>query len=210
VNRQERRILSNARFSGGLLRVTREARRTIVGALEAREPVALVVDVPRAAGETIAAGGPADVTVTEPDARLARLRLDLAEGATRLEITGTRPIEERYEVGRIPPDVVEEVLSVGGAVDDETAERLSALAAAAARIDEIDRRIETMEATIDDLREAVAADRENLSAIDVATPEGARVRERIVERTEEIDGALGELRALREERLELQDRLRRP
>ena len=90
------------------------------------------------------------------------------------------------------------------------AARLAALAEAAAEIAAIDRRIGTLEADLADLREAVASDRDNLEAIDVTTPEGARIRERLIARTDEIDATLGTLRQLRQDRLAAERKLRNP
>lgn len=210
VTRDGRRELTSASLRDGALRVVREARRDITLRVEAREPVALVVDIPRIGDETLSADADAPVELTTVSAGLGRLRAELPEGVTTIELTGRRPLFEDYVVGNIPPVVIEEVLSVGGAVDEETAERLRAVAAAAAEIDAIDRRIATLEADVADLREAVASDRDTLEAVDATTPEGARIRERLISRTDAIDAGLSDLRDLRQERLAAERKLRNP
>ena len=87
---------------------------------------------------------------------------------------------------------------------------MRAIAAASARVAEIDRRLAALEADIGALRQAVAADRDNLKAIDAATPEGGKVRERIITRTDEIDAMLDTARDLRAERLQAERDLRNP
>ncbi|WMS44757.1 hypothetical protein RDV64_10400 [Acuticoccus sp. MNP-M23] len=210
LNQNRRQTLTSARIADGSLRVRRDASRQIVLALEAAEPVTLVTDVPVNGNETVTVESNARVDVIKVSESLYRVRATLEMGATRIDVTAVRPILEQYMVSNIPTYVIEEVLSVGGAVDEETAAQLRSLAAASARIAEIDRRLQTLEADIADLRQAVAADRDNLEAIDAATPEGARVRERIIGRTEEIDAMLGTTRDLRRERLEAERALRNP
>ncbi|MEM9222378.1 MAG: DUF4139 domain-containing protein [Pseudomonadota bacterium] len=210
VTENERFRLTSARLVDGSLRIQRQARRQIVLALDASEPVSMVVDVPTTRGEDVSAAASVPAEVSKVSAELTRVRLELPGGTARLNLTGTRPYFEQYVASNIPTAVIEEVLATNGVVDAQTAERLNALAAAAARIAEIDRRIGTVEADVADLREAVAADRENIAAVDVNTPEGARMRERLIARTDEIDTGLNLLRDLRRERLEEENKLRNP
>ena len=210
ITGNQRRSIASASIVDGTLRIRRDARRDVTLVATTDEAVTLVVDVPRVNGEEIAAEAGVAVTVSTVDPQLARVRIALAPGETSIALTGTRPIYESYLVSDIPMPVIEEVLSVDGAVDDETAARLAALAEAAAEIAAIDRRIGTLEADLADLREAVASDRDNLEAIDVTTPEGARIRERLIARTDEIDATLGTLRQLRQDRLAAERKLRNP
>ncbi|MEM8663157.1 MAG: DUF4139 domain-containing protein [Pseudomonadota bacterium] len=210
ITQNQQYRLSRAQIVDGTLRLRRDARRQIVLAMEASEPVTAVIDLPTISGEDIAADASAPVELSTVNATLTRVRVDLPAGSTRLDLPGERPISESYMVSNIPTAVIEEVLSTGGAVDAQTAERLRRVAASAARIAEIDRRINTLDADVADLRVAVESDRENLDAINVSTPEGARIRERLIERTDRIDEALAMLRDLRRERLEEERALRNP
>lgn len=210
ITGDNRQSISSASIVDGALRVRRQAQRDIMLVAEAAEATTLVVDVPRASGEEITGQGGAGVEVSTVNPQLARVRVELEPGETRIALTGVRPIFETYMVSNIPTPVIEEVLSVNGAVDEETAARLRAVADAAAEIAAIDRRLATLEADLSDLREAVAADRENLEAIDVTTPEGARIRERLIARTDEIDTTLESVRSLRQDRLEAERKLRNP
>ena len=209
LNQNNRQTLTSARIADGSLRVRRETARQIVLALEAAEPVTLVADVPVSGNETVTVEG-GEAEVTKVSESLYRVRAKLGAGATRIDITAVRPLLEQYMVSDIPTYVIEEVLSVGGAIDAETAARLRTIAAASARVAEIDRRLATLEADIDALRQAVAADRDNLEAIDASTPEGGRVRERIIARTDEIDAMLDTARDLRAERMQAERDLRNP
>ncbi len=210
VKGDQRWSLSSAHFSDGALRILRQARRDISLTVEAKEAITLVVDLPQENGEAMAAEAAVPVEVSTVSPTLSRVRIALPAGSTQIEITGKRPIWESYMVSNISTAVIEEVLAVDGAVDAETAERLQAVAAAAAEIASIDRQLGTLEADLADLREAVASDRDNLEAIDVSTPDGARIRERLVARTDAIDAAMANLRDLRQQRLEAESKLRNP
>ncbi len=203
-----RQTLTNARIVDGTLRLRRSAVRQIVLAADAKEAVTLVTDIPVSGNEEVRVTSDSATELTKVSEGLYRLRATLEPGSARIDVTAERPIVEQYVVSDIPTFVIEEVLSVGGAVDEETAARLREMAAASARIAEIDRRLQTLDADVADLRQAVEADRENIEAIDASTPEGAKVRERIISRTEEIDTMLGTQRDLRRERLEEERKLR--
>ncbi|GAB5377653.1 MAG: hypothetical protein AcusKO_41150 [Acuticoccus sp.] len=210
VTQENRRSLASASITDGALRILREVRRDITLTVDAATPTTLVVDIPRVGNENLAATAEGRAEVTTLSRDLARLRTELSAGTTTIALTGRRPVMEDYVVGNIPPVVIEEVLSVGGAVDEETATRLRAVAAAAAEIAAIDRELATLEADLADLREAVASDRDTLEAIDVSTPDGARVRQRLIARTDEIDKGIATLRTLRQARLEAERKLRNP
>ncbi|MEM0906336.1 MAG: DUF4139 domain-containing protein [Pseudomonadota bacterium] len=210
VTRQTRQLLSRASIVDGMLRVRREARRQMVLAVEAAEPITLVVDVPRIGNEALSADTPLPHELTDHTQVTSRLRIDVPAGPTRIDLTGSRPLTEQYTVSNIPTAVIDEVLAIGGAVDEDTAARLRRVAEAAQTIAAIDRQIMRLETDVSDLREAVSADRETLEAIDVSTPEGARMRDRIVARSDEIDGLLTTLRTLRGERLEAEQAMRNP
>lgn len=199
-----RQTLSRASFAEGAFRVTREMMTETTFILSADDAVTFVVDEARVSNETMDVAAPDGVSVdlTRLGRDRVRLRAELPKGRTEIVVRGTRPLMEFYGVGDVPPNIIEEVLSVGGVVDAETRQRLLAIAALRAEIAGIDRRVATVEADIADLRVAVAADRDNLEAIDVKTPEGARVRKRIIERGDLIDTALQELRDLRRKKLE--------
>ena len=210
VTDRTRQLLASASLADGVLRLTRELRTRIVLTLEADEPKTLIADGSRDASERIGLETSSDfvANVEELGDGRARLRAELPAGASRIIINAVRPIVERYMVSDLTTPVIEEVLSLGDALDEATRLRLEAIAAIAARIAEIDRTLATLDADVEDLRRAVAADRENLEAIDVSTPEGAEVRERIVRRTNEIDEALSRIRELRQERLDEERALR--
>ena len=210
VTDRTRQLLASASLADGVLRLTRELRTRIVLTLEADEPKTLIADASRDASERIGLETSSDfaANVEELGDGRARLRAELPAGASRITINAVRPIVERYMVSDLTTPVIEEVLSLGDALDEATRLRLEAIAAIAARIAEIDRTLATLDADVEDLRRAVAADRENLEAIDVSTPEGAEVRERIVRRTNEIDEALSRIRELRQERLDEERALR--
>ena len=210
VTDRTRQLLASASLADGVLRLTRELRTRIVLTLEADEPKTLIADASRDASERIGLETSSDfvANVEELGDWRARLRAELPAGASRIIINAVRPIVERYMVSDLTTPVIEEVLSLGDALDEATRLRLEAIAAIAARIAEIDRTLATLDADVEDLRRAVAADRENLEAIDVSTPEGAEVRERIVRRTNEIDEALSRIRELRQERLDEERALR--
>lgn len=195
-------LVANARLADGALSITREEVTTTVLELAAAEPVTLVADMGRASNASVAAeaSGGVDAAVTTPGRDIARLRAALPAGESRIVLTKTRPFFENYAVTNLSPAFIEEVLAVGGAVDEETRRRLREIAGVIAGIAEIERRIATLEADVEDLREAVAIDRENIEAIDPTTPEGGAVRRRIIERTDAIDAALAEIRELRRQR----------
>ena len=210
VTDRTRQLLASASLADGVLRLTRELRTRIVLMLEADEPKTLIADASRDASERTSLETSSDfvANVEELGDGRARLRAELPAGASRIIINAVRPIVERYMVSDLTTPVIEKVLSLGDALDEATRLRLEAIAAIAARIAEIDRTLATLDADVEDLRRAVAADRENLEAIDVSTPEGAEVRERIVRRTNEIDEALSRIRELRQERLDEERALR--
>lgn len=196
-------LLASASLADGALRLRRERQSTLSLAVRADEAVALVADDARGSAETVTVTGPQDgaARIVRLDAATVRLRADVPAGDSTIVLTAVRPFVERIVVSDIPTRLIEEVLSLGGVVDAQTRERLQKIAAINARIAEIDRRLATLEANAADLRDAVAADRENIEAIDPTTPEGAAVRERIIERTNAIDAMLSEMRDLRAERL---------
>lgn len=202
--------LASARLADGSLIVTRsEVTRTAFRA-EAAMPTVLIADLARASEDiTEATSSAAEIPeVITLDTFTARLRAALPAGTTTVVVTKTQPINEYWAVGGIPPGIVEEVLAEGSGVAAETKARLREIGVITRRIADIRRRIETLDADIVDLREAVAIDRLNLEAIDVRTPEGASVRRRIIERTDRIDAGLEELRNLRREVLAEEGRLR--
>ncbi|MEM7694782.1 MAG: hypothetical protein AAF318_10045 [Pseudomonadota bacterium] len=203
------RRITTAEIVDGTFRIRREARRRIVLIAAADKPVTLVHDLSGTPGEVLSVDGGENARVETLGPGRFRVRVDLAEGTTRLDLSGERPVVDQYTVGNIPTAVVTEVLATG-AIDDETRTRLVRLSEAAAEIAAIDREVRTIEADINDLRAANAADRETLEAIDVATPEGAVVRDRLVARTGELNDALESLRALRRSRLEAETALRNP
>lgn len=201
-----RQLFVSAEFDGGSLIVRREGVTTVRLAIEAADAVTLVADLARHSNAEIETEPAADIVPLSP--QRARLRADVPAGASTLTIRATQPYVERFIVGSIPEYIVEEVLSLGGRIDAQTRERLEELAERARAIAAMEREMATVETDVEELQRAVAADRANLEAIDVRTPEGAAVRRRIVERTNEIDAMLTRLRALRQERLAAQNALR--
>ena len=200
----------SASLRDGTLVLTRELRATTRFAFEADAPTVLVADGARARNAELSVETEGDIrSVVRPlDANRFRMRAELPEGASGVTLLASQPIEERYVVTDLPTPIVEEVLSLGESLDADVRARLAEVARQTARVVELDRAIATTEADIADLRETLAIDRENLEAIDVRTPEGARVRQRIVERSNLLDAALGELRELRRQRLAAQASLR--
>jgi len=202
VSERSDRILASASLADGALTITRQEVTTRTLDLSAAEPVTFVADMSRAGNAAVVAdaSGGAEVVVTTPGRDIARLRATLPEGDSRVVLTTTRPFFENYALTSLSEAFIEEVLAVGGAIDEETRRRLGEIGAITAGIAGIDRRIRTLEADVADLREAIAIDRENLEAIDPRTPEGGAVRRRIIDRTNDIDAALAELRELRRQR----------
>lgn len=195
--------LTSARFTDGALVVTRTAARTLTLAVGAAAPVDLVYDLPRSPGEEVAvAGAEAQITALSP--RETRLRIALEGGASTITVVGTRPLSERYIVGQIPSDIIAEVRTLGAAIDGETERRLERIARQQARIAEVTREIEASEREAAALRQMVALDRETIAALDVRTPEGAAVRERLVRRSDELDAILSRQQALRRELLSME------
>ncbi|MCF3932404.1 DUF4139 domain-containing protein [Acuticoccus sp. M5D2P5] len=196
--------LVNASLRAGTLRLTRNQVTRTTLALDAKQPVTLVADQNHASGTdySIEASDGVGTEIAPLDDRRARLRAELPAGASRIEIVATRPQIEGYRITTLSTPMIEEVLALGGRLDDDTRASLERVIAMTAEIAALDRRIQSAEADIADLREAVKIDRENLEAIDVSTPEGGQVRQRIVERTNTIDTRLQELRTLRRDKLE--------
>ena len=141
VTDRTRQLLASASLADGVLRLTRELRTRIVLTLEADEPKTLIADGSRDASERIGLETSSDfvANVEELGDGRARLRAELPAGASRIIINAVRPIVERYMVSDLTTPVIEEVLSLGDALDEATRLRLEAIAAIAARIAEIDR-----------------------------------------------------------------------
>ena len=202
--------LASASIRDGLFVLRRTLTTTTALRLSAAGPVALVADLSRNGEEIVAtATNGVAPTVDVRDRATARLRAALPEGETVITLVATRPLVERYQVSDLPSPIIEEALSLGDALDADTRAQLEAIAEAAAEIVRIDRRVRVLEAEITDLREALATDRDTLRALDARTPEGATIRERMVERANLLDAALGELRELRRRAAEQRDALGR-
>ena len=201
--------LTDASLSGGALILTREARETTRLSLDARDAVDLVLDGARQGGSEIAveAADGVRTVVTPLGPQRYRVRAELPAGESTLTLIAARPIEERYVVSNLPLPVIEEVRALGDRLDDATRDRLDEIVSLTRRIGELDRSISAGEADAADLREALETDRDNLRAIDVRTPEGARVRQRIIERSNLLDATLDELRELRRQRLDVEAEL---
>lgn len=202
--------LASASLADGTLILRRELRTVTVLAIESADVVTLVADGSHGPGARLAVDGSEGVQgeFVPLGPNRYRLRAELPEGTSEMSVTRRRTLSERYLVSDLPSPVIEEVLSLGDELDPATRDALTRVAAATERIADLDRRIGVAEAEIADLREATRIDRENLDAIDVRTPEGAQVRQRIVERSNELDAALGTLRDLRGSRLEAENELR--
>ncbi|MBJ3776937.1 hypothetical protein [Acuticoccus mangrovi] len=202
------RRISRAHRANGLLHVSREVVTQRTVRLEVREPLTLVADIPAPANRTVTAEAEGvTVRVERVDTGRARLRADLPAGTITLNVTLNDVLADGYRLLGVSDELIEEVLSVGGAVDQETRDVLGRLVEIRHRIDEIDRRIKTIETDQTEMRNAVDFDRKNLEAIDAGTSEGREVRRRILDRTEEINKGLAELRTLREERRMEADKL---
>jgi hypothetical protein len=210
ITERSSRTLARASLSDGVLRLTRQQDDRTILDMAADEPITLVADVARTGNETVAVTAErASAGARRLAEGLARVRADLPAGESRLTVTITRPLTETYQVTNVPGPVIEEVLSAGDTVDEHTRQALRRLAGITSRLAEIRRRIGTLEADVSDLREAIAADRKDLRAIGADTAEGAAIRQRIIERRERADAMLEELRTLRRERLDQEERLRR-
>ncbi|WP_108658655.1 hypothetical protein [Acuticoccus kandeliae] len=199
-----RRDLASASLRAGTLRINRELVTRSVLSIESAGPATLVADEASQSGDKLAleTSDGVEAEIAPLNQSRARLRASIPDGASEIVIVSTRPQIEGYRVATLPSAILEEVLALGGSLDAETRAGLERVGEIAATIVDIERRIETAEADISDLREAVELDRENLEAIDVRTPEGAAVRQRIVDRTNTLDARLQELQDLRRQRAE--------
>lgn len=211
VSRTERQntVFVSAGFNGSTFTVQSEMRRTVEFAINADEDGVMVLDLPRGSREALSAQASEGVVVRTAriDESRDRVRADLPEGEHVLTTTFTRPIQESIGVTNLSLAYIEEVLALGDRVDDATGARLEDIGAQLARIDALDRDLETLEAERRELLEIIGLDRRNLDAIGAQTPEGAEVRQRIIERTDRIDALRSETRSLREERERLRSAL---
>ncbi|WP_226574859.1 DUF4139 domain-containing protein [Acuticoccus sediminis] len=197
------RHLSSASLSGGSLILRREQVTETILSVAASKDVTLVTDVSRfGSGRVTASAEGLEPDVANIDEDRARVRVALPEGRHTIEIVTRNPQQERYILANLPDQILEEVLSLGGEIDDATRKRLEEVRAVTERIATIDRRIATLETDIESTRRAVEFDRDNLEAINASTPEGAQVRARIIERTNEMNAWQQTVSELRNQRLE--------
>ena len=211
VNRTERlnTVFVSAGFEGSTFTVRSETRRRVEFAVAADEEGTLVLDLPRGSGEELSVEGSESqaVQTARIDESRERLRADLSEGQHTLSATFTRPVQQTIGVTDLSGAYIAEVLALGDEIDDETRQRLEDIGAQLARIDALERDLETLEAERRELLDLIALDRRNLDAIGVQTPEGADIRQRIIERTDRIDALRSETRSLREQRERLRSAL---
>ncbi|WP_420391299.1 hypothetical protein [Acuticoccus sp.] len=206
-----RRTLVSASLGDGALTVRREAVTTTELVVEASEATVLVADLSRAPGAAVEARADEDLApqITPIGEGRSRMRVSVPQGVHDITLLTRHPLSERYVVTDIPLPIVEEVLALGGRLEAETRERLTAIREATRRIAELERGIARREADVADLRASVEFDRENLEAIGPATPEGSEVRERIIAQTEEINRLTSEMRDLRAEVASVREALNR-
>ena len=197
TTQRERQAIARVAIADGTLRLTRDFETIRTVALDAAEPTTLVLDGSRAPDAQVFAelsGG--EVSASPLGENRYRVRAQIRAGESVLTVRTVRPLVESYVVSDIPTVVLNEVLALGGRLDERTRQTLDALAALSARLADLRRREQAAGQEIDDLTRALETDRENLAALGPATPEGASIRQRIVERANALDALLGERREL--------------
>lgn len=192
--------LTDFAVGDGVLRLTREAiERTDIN-LTAEAQRTVIIDIPVQAGQTLTGqlnGFPVAADPVSPT--LVRLEITLRPGENALAATATRTLDERIAAVDLSQRLLRDVIARGDRLPANKRAEVEALAEALAEIAALERDIRTAEADISGLRDAIALDRETLQVIDPATAEGAALRQRLIERTNEIDLLLQRQTALRAE-----------